>query len=117
MRKYTNISHRVPGPETVRATEDPQARVSLEVYCEHHWVPKYPLAKDLVAVMGYHTENSPHYMKNLTDFGCILHFLCAERQDIQGVSKRAFQWYSKRYCVARNRFTLKGVQTIHRSRC
>jgi hypothetical protein len=38
---------------------------------------------------------------------------------IQGVSKRALQWYSKCYCVASvtKTFALKGVQTIHRSRC
>jgi hypothetical protein len=38
---------------------------------------------------------------------------------MQGVSKRALQWYSKRCRVASvtKTFTLKGVQTIHRSRC
>jgi hypothetical protein len=37
---------------------------------------------------------------------------------IHGVSKIALQWYSKCYCVASvtKTFTLKGVQTIHRSR-
>jgi hypothetical protein len=36
---------------------------------------------------------------------------------MQGVSKRALQWYSKCYCVASvtKTFTLKGVQTIPRS--
>jgi hypothetical protein len=36
---------------------------------------------------------------------------------MEGVSKRASLWYSKRYCVASvtKTFTLKGVQTIHRS--
>jgi hypothetical protein len=36
---------------------------------------------------------------------------------MQGVSKRASQWYSKCYHVASatKTFTLKGVQTIHRS--
>jgi hypothetical protein len=35
--------------------------------------------------------------------------------EIQGVSKRDLQWYSKCYCVASvtKTFTLKGVQTIH----
>jgi hypothetical protein len=38
---------------------------------------------------------------------------------IKGVLKRALQWYSKCYCVASvtKTFTLKGVQTIRRSRC
>jgi hypothetical protein len=38
---------------------------------------------------------------------------------IQGVSKRDLQCYSKCYSVASvtKTFTLKGVQTIHRSRC
>jgi hypothetical protein len=38
---------------------------------------------------------------------------------IQGVSKRTLQWYSKCYSVASvtKTFTLKGVQTIHLSRC
>jgi hypothetical protein len=37
---------------------------------------------------------------------------------MHGVSKRALQWYSKCYCVASvtKTFTLKGAQTIHRSR-
>jgi hypothetical protein len=36
---------------------------------------------------------------------------------MQGVSKRALQWYSKWYCVASvtKTFALKGVQTIRRS--
>jgi hypothetical protein len=41
---------------------------------------------------------------------------CCLRQ-IHGVSEIALQWYSKCYCVANvtKTFTLKGVQTIHRS--
>jgi hypothetical protein len=37
---------------------------------------------------------------------------------MQGVSKKALQWYSKCYCVASvtATFTLKGVQTIHLQR-
>jgi hypothetical protein len=36
---------------------------------------------------------------------------------LQGVLKRALQWYSKCYCVASvtKTFKLKGVQTIRRS--
>jgi hypothetical protein len=38
---------------------------------------------------------------------------------MQGVSKRALQWHSKCNCVASvtKTFILKGLQTIHRSRC
>jgi hypothetical protein len=38
---------------------------------------------------------------------------------MQGVSKRALQWYSKCYSLASvtKVFTLKGVQTIHHLRC
>jgi hypothetical protein len=38
---------------------------------------------------------------------------------MQGVSKRALQWYSNCYCVASitKIFTPKGVQTIHLSSC
>jgi hypothetical protein len=38
---------------------------------------------------------------------------------MQGVSEKTLQRYSEFYCAARVRktFTLRGVQTIHRSRC
>jgi hypothetical protein len=38
---------------------------------------------------------------------------------MQGVSKRALEWYSKCCCVVgvTKTFTLKGVQTLHRSKC
>jgi hypothetical protein len=37
--------------------------------------------------------------------------------EIQDVLKRALQWYSERYCKANvtKTFTLKGLQTLHRS--
>jgi hypothetical protein len=40
-------------------------------------------------------------------------------QEIQSVSKRPLQWYSKCYCVAsvKKPFTLKGVQNIHPLSC
>jgi hypothetical protein len=46
-----------------------------------------------------------------------LHFIYLAQ--VHGVSERTLQWYAKCYYVASvtKTFTLKGVQTIHRSRC
>jgi hypothetical protein len=45
--------------------------------------------------------------------------LCMPLPYIQGVSKTTLQWYTKYCCVANITyiFTLKGLHTIHRSRC
>jgi hypothetical protein len=63
-------------------------------------------------------------IKYLAKSGCLI--LCQRVEPsfldcriLQTVSKRALQWYSQFYCVSSvtKTFTLKGVQTIHRSKC
>jgi hypothetical protein len=69
-------------PKTVWVAKDPQARGSLEAYCEHLWDSAYCLAKHLAGLLGCRTANSPHHVKNSTDFACTLGSLYAGPQDI-----------------------------------
>jgi hypothetical protein len=68
-----------------------------------------------------HRRTSGSNISRMQVRSSLLHwFLCCNTIcfEIQGVSKRALELYSKCYCVASvtKMFALKGLQTVHRSR-